>query len=88
MTNYYSTRSLGVTRDVFALPYNHKKHAFQTLPVESFDVPVNLSLREINLIRSLIEDNRTILWLDDQNQIKIWDVEQGLRSKSGVILVL
>jgi hypothetical protein len=87
MTNYFSTRDLGVTRDVFALPYSRK--TVVPFSVSHAQAPAaSLSPQEIGLIRSLIEDQRTILWLDHDHQVKTWDMDDGIKNQEGIILVL
>ncbi len=86
MMNYFSTRDLGVTRDAFALPYYRK--AIVPFSASHSDDVASLSFQEIGLIRSLIEDNRTILWLDTDHRVKTWDMDDGIKNNKGVILVL
>lgn len=86
MTSYYSTRDLGITRDTFALPI--QRRVAIPCSLAAAEAAARLSTREIGLIRSLIEDNRTILWLDSDQTVKTWDMEDGISNKGGVILVL
>ncbi len=86
MTSYYSTRDLGITRDTFALPT--QRRVAIPCSLAAAEAAARLSTREIGLIRSLIEDNRTILWLDSDQTVKTWDMEDGISNKGGVILVL
>ncbi len=90
MTSYYSTRDLGITRDTFALPIQRRVAIPCSLAAAeaAAEAAARLSTREIGLIRSLIEDNRTILWLDSDQTVKTWDMEDGISNKGGVILVL
>ncbi len=87
MTNMISTRDLGVAQDVFALP-----HAMQVVRPFSLACKTparsSLSSYEIGLIRSLIEDNQTVLWLNDESKVQVWDMKTGTENESGIIVVL
>ncbi len=91
MTVHFSTRKISNTMGGVPI---RERHQFTYKRMKADDaeatqqVQITLTSQEINLVKALIEENETILWVTGDCQITKWDVAKGIRNEDGVICVL